>query len=539
VLPQLLGGIGLFLLGMVLLTDGLKALAGGALRRVLSRFTGGTFSALVSGATVTALVQSSSATTLATIGFVSAGLLTFPQAVGVLFGANVGTTSTGWLVAVLGFKVSVGAIALPLVGIGALLRLLGRDRAAALGLALAGFGLLFVGIDTLQAGMAGVADRFDPAGIPGEGFAGRMLLVGVGAVMTVVLQSSSAAVATTLTALHGGAINLAQAAALVVGQNVGTTVTAALAGLGGVTAARRTALAHILFNLITGAVALAILPVFVRLSDALVPGDVHATGALTLAAFHTAFNVLGVLLLVPFIGSYARLIERLVPATGHALTQRLDSSVSEVAPVAVEAVRRTLREVSVVLGEWIGTLLGSRRPSPAELESVASALAETRLFLGRVRTEPETQVEHHRHLSALHALDHLERLVDACRDVPPLPTEEHDPVIGVARRRLDEFMRELQPWFEADGTLPPIDGPARAEAFSDELAEARRTHRIEMLEATAHGRALPDDALARLDAMRWLDRAAYHLFRVVHHLDDAPTAPAGGEVAAARPEETF
>ncbi|NUM78660.1 Na/Pi cotransporter family protein, partial [candidate division KSB1 bacterium] len=271
-IPNLLGGIGLFLLGMILLTDGLKAVAGEALRRVLSRFVRGPFSALFSGATVTILVQSSSATTLTTIGFVSAGLLTFPQAVGVLFGANLGTTSTGWIVAVLGLKISVGKLALPLIGVGALLRLLTRDRLAAGGLALAGFGLIFVGIDTLQAGMAHLAERFDPSQLPGETFAGRMLLVVTGIAMTVVMQSSSAAVATTLTALHGGAIDLTQAAALVVGQNVGTTVTAALAGLGAVTAAKRTALAHILFNVITGVVALAILPHFVRLADVLAHG---------------------------------------------------------------------------------------------------------------------------------------------------------------------------------------------------------------------------------------------------------------------------
>src|SRR5690606_13279944 len=141
-----IGGIGLFLLGMVLLTDGLKAVAGDALRRALERSVRGRLSAVASGTAVTVLVQSSSATTLATIGFVSAGLLAFPRAVGVLLGASLGTTSTGWLVSLLGLKLSVTALALPLVASGALLRLLGRERWAAGGLAMAGFGLIFVGI---------------------------------------------------------------------------------------------------------------------------------------------------------------------------------------------------------------------------------------------------------------------------------------------------------------------------------------------------------------------------------------------------------
>jgi len=240
----MLGGIGLFLLGMILMTDGLKTAAGNALRKALARFTGGPLSALLSGATLTALVQSSSATTLATIGFVSAGILTFEQAVGVVFGANLGTTSTGWLVSLLGFKVSIAAFALPMVGAGALANLLGRGRWRAAGLAVAGFGLIFVGIDQLQVGMAGLATRLDPSMLPGDNLAGRLALVGLGVLMTVVMQSSSAAVATTLAALHAGTIGLDHAAALVIGQNVGTTVTAGLAAIGASTAARRTALAH-------------------------------------------------------------------------------------------------------------------------------------------------------------------------------------------------------------------------------------------------------------------------------------------------------
>lgn len=169
---SLLGGIGLFLLGMILMTDGLKTAAGDALRRVLLRFTGGPFRAMLSGATITALVQSSSATTLTTIGFVSAGILTFQQAVGVIFGANLGTTSTGWLVSLLGFKVSIASYALPMVGVGALLNLLGRGRLRAAGLALAGFGLIFVGIDQLQSAMAVVATRIDPSMFPRDTFGG-------------------------------------------------------------------------------------------------------------------------------------------------------------------------------------------------------------------------------------------------------------------------------------------------------------------------------------------------------------------------------
>lgn len=154
---QIAGGIGIFLLGMVLVTEGAKAFAGESLRKALVRFTGSPWRAFLSGAIATLAVQSSSATTLTVIGFVSAGLLTFSQAVGVVIGASLGTTGTGWLVSVLGLKFSIGHYALPVIAIGALLRLLGRGSWHLIGLPLAGFGLIFVGIDMLQQGKIGRA----------------------------------------------------------------------------------------------------------------------------------------------------------------------------------------------------------------------------------------------------------------------------------------------------------------------------------------------------------------------------------------------
>jgi phosphate:Na+ symporter len=185
---KLLGGIGLFLLGMVLLTDGLKAFAADALRRWLVRFTGTPFKAFSSGALVTAMVQSSSATTVTVIGFVSAGLLTFPQAVGVVMGASLGTTGTGWIVAVLGLKVSVGFYALPLVGVGAFMRLLARGKLRSFGLALAGFGLIFIGIETLQAGMQGLSGAFNLRILPSSGLWGHVLSMAIGIVLTVIIE---------------------------------------------------------------------------------------------------------------------------------------------------------------------------------------------------------------------------------------------------------------------------------------------------------------------------------------------------------------
>jgi phosphate:Na+ symporter len=203
---DLVGGIGVFLLGMLLLSDGLKAAAGPAVRRALARSTGHRLAAVAVGATTTAVIQSSTATTMTTIGLVAAGLLPLRNALGVILGANLGTTSTAWIVAYFGLKLDISAFAMLAVAAGALLRLVGRDRLAAAGLPLAGFGLLFVGIGLMQTAMAGVAATFTVPDTSGRPILGPAVLVLVGAAMTVVMQSSSAAVATTLTALASGIV---------------------------------------------------------------------------------------------------------------------------------------------------------------------------------------------------------------------------------------------------------------------------------------------------------------------------------------------
>jgi phosphate:Na+ symporter len=513
-IAAILGGIGLFLLGMVLLGDGLKAMAGEALRSVLVRFTGGTMRAMATGAAATAVVQSSSATVLMTIGFVSAGLLTFAQSVGVIFGANLGTTSTGWIVAVLGLRFSMSAVALPLVGVGALLRLLTRGRAAEGGLALAGFGLIFVGIDVLQGGMVTLAERMDPGAFPGGSLGGRVLLMGIGAVMTVVMQSSSAAIATTLAALHSGAIGIDQAAALVVGQNVGTTVKAGLAAVGASTAVRRTALAHILFNAITGVLAFLLIPAVVlvdRWLDTL-PGG--SDPAVVIAGFHTAFNVLGVLLLAPFIHRFADQVVRLVPERGPQLTRHLDPSLTAVPTVALEAARRTVMEVAAALVDALAGVLarpGGPRTDSA-VDSAHTALVETRRFLTGLGTDQRAG-DHARHLAVLHAIDHLDRLVERLRSAPPHGSFD-DELAGVAAQ-VRSALAPAAAWLRTEEPPTPLDP---AERLSAELADRRRRQRVRQLEAAASAELDPDVALERVDVMRWLDAVAYHVWRVIHHL---------------------
>ena len=341
----LAGGVGLFLLGMWLMTDGLKLAAGPALERILARSTGTRVRGLASGVAITALVQSSSAVTVATIGFVNAGLLTLGQALWVLFGSNVGTTMTGWLVSLVGLNFKIEALALPMIGVGMVLHLTGASsRRGALGMAAAGFGVLFLGIDILQDTFGDLGNQMT---LPeGSGALGVLAHVAAGAALTVLMQSSSAALAVVLTAAQGGLLDMQDAAAVVIGANIGTTATALLAALGATPNARRAAAAHVLFNLLTGAVALVLLPWLIgaieRMRDLM---ELAAAPAVTLALFHTTFNILGVILMWPLAGHLAAFLARRFRTAeeDEAKPQHLDRTVLSVPALALDALVREVR----------------------------------------------------------------------------------------------------------------------------------------------------------------------------------------------------
>ncbi|MBX3747295.1 MAG: Na/Pi cotransporter family protein [Verrucomicrobiae bacterium] len=523
---QLVGGIGLFLMGMVLLTDGLKAFAGESLRVALVRFTGTPLKAFGSGALATALVQSSSATTVTVIGFVSAGLLTFPQAVGVVIGASLGTTGTGWIVSVLGLKISVGFYALPLVGIGAFLKLLARGRGRALGLALAGFGLIFVGIETLQTGMQAASGRFRLSELPGGGLFGHLLAMGLGVILTVIMQSSSAAVATTLTALHSGTVNFDQAASIVIGAAVGTTVTGALAAIGGSVSAKRTAIAHVLFNLATGLVAVVSLPLFLR---GIRWAQDHLgldPGATSLAAFHTGFIAVGVLIFLPWVHRFSAWIERLLPERGPILTRHLDDTVLHAPAVALEATRRALCESAATVFRTLrdglqGPAAGRDDPTRREVERALERIQE---FFTRIPPIVEDAPLSRFRLAQVHAVDHLVRLI-ARWEVPPglrhrQAQDRFRPALTLCQDILDTAERGLIGGGATDW-LARVEGDALA------LAQLRRQERPVVLSETAGGQWGASAALEILDAIRWFDRVGYHTWRIANYLggDGQPEPP--------------
>ncbi|MEQ1440648.1 Na/Pi symporter [Fontimonas sp. SYSU GA230001] len=388
IVAGLAGGLGLFLLGMLMMTEGLKLAAGPSLERILANATRTRWHALGSGILVTALVQSSSAVTVAAIGFVNAGLLGLGGALWVLFGANVGTTMTGWIVALLGLKFKVEALALPLIGIGVALRVTGTGtRRGAVGEAIAGFGLLFFGIALLQDSFSGLAAQVS---LPqGSGATAVVAQVGIGALLTVLMQSSSASMTIALTAAQGGLLTPQGAAAVVIGANIGTTVTAVLAAAAATSNARRAAAAHVIFNVVTGVVALLLLPWLIdalaQLRAALgLPSDPAAK----LALFHTIFNVLGVLLMWPFAGRLTVWLQHRfrVREEDEGAPRYLDDTTLGVPTLAVDALEREVARIGALVRRMLRAVLdGAGTTALAPDQAVAVRLdAAAQAFVERM-----------------------------------------------------------------------------------------------------------------------------------------------------------
>lgn len=511
------GGLGLFLIGMMLLSQGLVGFAGGALQRALTRFTGSPARAFASGTLVTMLVQSSTATTVTLIGFVSAGLIGASQAVGVLLGASLGNTATGWIVAGLGLKISLGYYTMPLIGIGAFLKLLGRGRVTELGLALAGFGLMFTGLDSLSRSMQALSTVFNLASLPVGGYGARLAVMLVGLTMTAIMQSSSAAIATTLTALHGAVINFDQAAALVVGAAIGTTFTGVISAIGGTVHAKRTALAYVLFNAGAGIIAIVLLPLFHAAIDWL---NAHAgldAGASSLAAFHTLFIAVGVLLFLPVAGPFSRWIERLLPEVASAATARLDASLLSLPDVALEASERALEQLAGQALELFEARLHDRQDDDMEarLRALDHDIDRVYEFVGRIQLAPDDAASAASRIAQLHAIDHLLRLCTRLHDLLQAGARLSEPdyawAAGYGQRIIDAARRGLA---ERELSLCLDQLSLEAVGLTAEAAQRRQ----DALRLVPMGRSGASDALHRTDTYRWIERSAHHIWRMCHYL---------------------
>ena len=321
---QLIGSLGVFLYGMKLMSEALQKVAGTRMRHILSAMTSNRIKGVMTGILITAIIQSSSATTVMVVSFVNAGLLNLTESIGIIMGANVGTTITAWLISILGFKISMADISLPLIGLSLPLLFSKKRSRKSWGELIIGFGLLFIGLDFLKSSMPNLQDNPEIFTFLQKytdmGYISYLLFMLIGTALTILIQSSSATMALTLVMCANGWISFEMVASMVLGENIGTTVTANIAATVANTTAKRAALAHFVFNVFGVIWVMAIFPFFIRWVEQLSillgignPSTNIEAVPVALSLFHTIFNITNLLILIWFIQLIAKLVSKLIP----------------------------------------------------------------------------------------------------------------------------------------------------------------------------------------------------------------------------------
>ncbi|MEZ5106186.1 MAG: Na/Pi cotransporter family protein [Draconibacterium sp.] len=319
----LIGALGLFLYGMKLMSEALQKVAGGKMRNFLAAMTSNKFKGVFTGFFITAVIQSSSATTVMIVSFVNAGLLTLTESVGVIMGANIGTTITAWIISIFGFKVKMSVLAFPIIGIGFPLIFSKRTRNQSWGEVLVGFALLFIGLESLKTSVPNIGQNPEMLefikDFTGMGLGSNLIFLVIGTLLTVVIQSSSATMALTLVMCNNGWISFDSAAAMVLGENIGTTITANIAAVVANSSAKRAARVHLIFNVVGVIWVLSVFPLFLKGVDALtqsVTGNSAFSDAssipIALSFFHSFFNIFNVFIQIWFVKYLVNLVQKLV-----------------------------------------------------------------------------------------------------------------------------------------------------------------------------------------------------------------------------------
>ncbi|HFD88087.1 MAG TPA: Na/Pi cotransporter family protein, partial [Gammaproteobacteria bacterium] len=369
----------IFLFGMLALEQGFQAFTGGTLERILRRATSSRWKSLGFGVVTTTLMQSSSLVSVITISFLSAGLITLAAGIGIIFGANLGTTTGAWLIAGFGLKVKISAYAMPMLVFGIVLIFQSSKKLNGIGYILAGLGFLFLGIHYMKEGFEAFKDTIDLTQFSVSGYPGLFLFAAIGIAATVIMQSSHATLVLIITALAAHQITYDNALALAIGANVGTTITAILGSLSSNESGKRLAGAHLIFNLVTGLLAIVLIYHLIDLVDWIAReiGIAADDYTLKLAVFHTIFNLMGILVMLPFVNPLVKFLERVIPEKRPQVDRPryLSEASAEFPDTAIEAVRKETRRVYKAATRIIIATLGLKQEevfSDADLEQVVA-----------------------------------------------------------------------------------------------------------------------------------------------------------------------
>lgn len=366
-----LAGLALFLLGMSQMEHGFREMAGPTFRRFLQGFTNKPWKGIIAGTVTTAILQSSSLVTLMVLAFLGAGLINLGSAISVILGANLGTTMTAWIVALLGFKISVSAFAYPFIGIGTLTYLTFSKRPilSFLGLIVLGFGMLFFGLDLMKTAIEDLSERVNFSQLANYG---NWVFLLTGIILTALIQSSSATLVILLSAIHAGVIGIEAGAAVIIGANIGTTVTISLGAFRGKPDKKRLAISHIVFNLTTGLIFLPFVNPCIHLIQSLLPDSGEL---IQLVFFNTFFNATGILIFYPFLPKLEKWLMKNFQATEeNSPTEYIQKADPEIPQVALEALRKENLELWEKVQDFILLIVKGTRSSDGQKESIWARL---------------------------------------------------------------------------------------------------------------------------------------------------------------------
>lgn len=516
------GGIGIFLLGMIIMTDGLRTLAGDAMRSALMRFTKSPVSGAVTGMLATVLLQSSNATTVAAVGFVSAGLLTFTQALGIIFGSNIGSTVTGWIVVLLGFELKLGTIMLPFIFLGTLLKLFSKGNGAFIGYTLAGFGLVFIGLDMMQEAMKGFEGIITPELLPSDTILGRFILLILGFVFTFFVQSSSAATATVLTLLYSGAVSFEQSAALIVGMDIGTTTTAALASIGGSANVKRTGFSDAIYNFVIGIAALFLITPFIDLWELMTGESIIENAEIALVAFHTVFNTVGIIIILPFTAQFAQLMKYLIPSTKPKYAQKLDKRLLEKdSTLALEIARSSVEEAYSAMLKHTDYLVGGLQYGErTDLPAMETSLDKIQEYVDSIDlAQKEDDVKWKKVISIIHIIDHMQRLLERCHE-EEYKVKALQNLAGF-EEYIDGFIRHNALLLELFASNNYLEAGNKAGEHYKEMKQELKGFKNIVVNHMVADEIDMHEGTKELEAIRWFLRVSHHIARISEYMSEA------------------
>ncbi|MED5441892.1 MAG: Na/Pi cotransporter family protein, partial [Pseudomonadota bacterium] len=551
---QLIGALGIFIFGMKIFSEGLQKVAGSRLKSVLSGMTRNRVTGVFTGFATTTITQSSTTTTVMAVSFVNAGLLTFVESTGVIMGANIGTTVTAWIVALFGFKMKITPIAMAVIGLFFAFLFSKNSRLRNIAETMVGFGILFIGLEFIKNGVPDI--RSNPEILEfldmftGFGYASLLIFVVIGTLLTLVMQSSSAATAVTLVMLFEGWISFPLAAAMVLGENIGTTVTANLAAMVGNVHAKRAARFHLIFNLIGVAWMLAAIYPVMHLIDMVVQNfstapvsilsdapEARPNATLGLSLFHTSFNILNVILLFAFIPYIVRFIERILPETaGGADDFRLkyiSAGVMTSPALALEQAQKEAQQFAGILNRMhadVDELLFDNKASRSRLLKRIAAAEEATDQLEieisdyLVRVSENTNLEHDlteriRFLQTM--INDMERIADIYFQISKLSERLHEARShwpDDARADMVQMMEALRAAVEnmqQSASMEPSEvSLERAIELENRIDELRDSFRDTHFLRLENGDYSPRAGVIFIDVLNRIERIGDHILNV-------------------------